>query len=94
MIQENDMYQKCFFLSIPHSAKLASKNPTRASEDEAEYVGKLESMLMWSAWGSLKACTQANGKLDVQLCHHEVQDGANHTSIVPLINNLIIFIRI
>jgi hypothetical protein len=48
---------------------------------------------MWRVWGNLKACTQVPGKLNVRLCHHEVQEGANQAPILTLISSLTIFIR-
>jgi hypothetical protein len=54
----------------------------------------LNCLTMRSAWGSLKVCTQAHRELDVWLCHREVQEGANHALVLPLIDRLTIFIGI
>jgi hypothetical protein len=32
--------------------------------------------------------------MNVQLCHREVQEGASHASVLPLINSITIFILI
>jgi hypothetical protein len=49
---------------------------------------------MRRVWESLKACTQAHGELNVQLCRHEVQEGANQAHVLPLVSSLAIFIHI
>jgi hypothetical protein len=40
--------------------------------------------VMWRAWGSLKARTQAHDKLNVWSCHCEVQEEANHAPVLSL----------
>jgi hypothetical protein len=54
----------------------------------------LNCLTMRSAWRSLKACTQAYNELDVRSCHREVQEGADHAPVLPLIDHLTIFIGI
>jgi hypothetical protein len=47
---------------------------------------------MRGAWESLKAQTQAHDKLNIRSCRREVHEGANHASILPLVNSITIFI--
>jgi hypothetical protein len=47
---------------------------------------------MLRAWESLKACTQAHDKLNVRSCRCEVQEGANHAPVLPLVHSLTVFI--
>jgi hypothetical protein len=47
---------------------------------------------MQRVWGSLKARTQTHNELNVWSCRREVQEGANHSPILPLVNSLTIFI--
>jgi hypothetical protein len=47
---------------------------------------------MWRVWGSLKARTQAHGKMNVRLCRCEVHEGANHALVLSLVDSLAIFI--
>jgi hypothetical protein len=51
-------------------------------------------LMMRSAWGSLKACTQAHSELDVWSCHREVHKGADYAPVLSLIDHLTIFIGI
>jgi hypothetical protein len=52
----------------------------------------LNSHPMRGAWGSLKVRIQVHGELNVRSCHREVQEGANHATILPLVNSITIFI--
>jgi hypothetical protein len=47
---------------------------------------------MQRAWGSLKARTQPHGELNAWLCRCEVQEGADHASVLSLVHSVAIFI--
>jgi hypothetical protein len=54
----------------------------------------LNCLTMQSVLRSLKAYTEAHDELDVWLCRRKVQEGADHALILPLIDQLTIFIGI
>jgi hypothetical protein len=44
----------------------------------------LNCLTMRSAWGSLKACTQAHDELNVRPCRREIQEGVDHVLLYSL----------
>jgi hypothetical protein len=104
-IRENDKYQKYSFdqshnpqnqtrkISIGKANKIKGRR-SRISNPKLRSVFEIpeNSLNCHPMWRSLKARRKEHGELNVRPCHCEVQEGANHAPVLPLVNSLTIFI--